>query len=129
MQKIEGLIKNVRNKEIKYHWFGRSCKLRKMADQIMDPKGEPMTITVLNQYNSQLHSKYRSLYLLITVSLIPHQRRFLCSRDPYRNLQLVKIQSVVSILNCYFYDIILIHHRRWGQKECKRQRTRMSATR
>jgi hypothetical protein len=42
--------------------------------EVMDFKGEHTTITLLNQHNSKLHSKYLSQHPQINVALTPHPR-------------------------------------------------------
>jgi hypothetical protein len=40
-------------------------------NEIMDPGGEALMATLLNQYNPQLHSKYLSSYPQISALLTP----------------------------------------------------------
>lgn len=42
----------------------------------MDPTGGPTPATFTDQYSSQLHSVFLSLYPQVSVAVTPHQRRF-----------------------------------------------------
>ena len=61
--------------------------------------GEPTTTTLLNQHNSQLHSKYIFLHLQINVDVTPHQRHFFFlqkNKDNYGKIQLYTMQCLAK---------------------------------
>lgn len=47
-----------------------------MAGEVMDPAGQPNIVNLLNQYNSQLNSKYLFLYPQVNVALTHTQKIF-----------------------------------------------------
>lgn len=68
-----------------------------MAGEVMDPAGQPNIVNLLNQYDSQLNSKYLFLYPQVNVALTHTQKIFFAAGGCYYRMpQLIKMLRTTS---------------------------------
>lgn len=97
----------------------------------MDLGGKTTTVTLLNQGNSELHSKYLSLYSHISIGPTPNQRNRILTRTT--SDQKVKKQEIMCCTVPTFLSTTQLlhlrvrdHSRRWGRKTARAKEMKSS---